>query len=114
MLKTIAAMAALAIATALVVPTVSQAADRDSARVSFADLNLASDAGQKALQRRIAFAARSVCDQADPRDLDYMRAVSECRKEAITNAQPAYQAAVAAASNGTVDMLGAALTVTAH
>ena len=46
MFKTIPALAALAISTALVVPTVSQAAERNSVRVSYADLNLRTDFGR--------------------------------------------------------------------
>ena len=61
MLKTLPALAALAVATALVVPTVSQAAETTSVRVSYADLNLGTDFGQNRLQRRIAFAASQVC-----------------------------------------------------
>jgi UrcA family protein len=112
MLKTLPALAALVVASVLVVPTVSQAAETSSVRVSYADLNLATDFGQYKLQRRLAFAAKSVCDTADPLDLKYVRAVSECRTGAIADAQPAYLAAVAGARHGTVTVLdGAALIV---
>ena len=60
MLKPIAAFGALVVASALVVPTVSQAAASNSVRVSYADLNLASAQGQSSLVHRIAFAARTV------------------------------------------------------
>ena len=66
MFKTLPALAALAVATALVVPTVSQAAEKNSVRVSYADLNLTTDFGQHKLQRRIVFAARLVCESAAP------------------------------------------------
>jgi UrcA family protein len=112
MLKTLPALAALVVASVLVVPTVSQAAETSSVRVTYADLNLATDFGQHKLQSRLAFAAGSVCDTADPLDLKYVRAVSECRTGAIADAQPAYLAAVAAARRGTVTVLdGAALIV---
>ena len=52
MLKTLPALAALAIASALVIPTVSQAAERTEARVSYADLNLTTDTGQDRVQRQ--------------------------------------------------------------
>ena len=61
MLKTVTAFAALLAATAFVVPTVSQAQEVRSARVSYLDLDLASDMGQQSLQRRIFHAAESVC-----------------------------------------------------
>lgn len=115
MLKTLPALAALAIASALVIPTVSQAAERTEARVSYADLNLTTDLGQDRLQRRIAFAARSVCDIADSRDLKFARVVSDCRSGAIADAQPAFRAAVNNARTPSVEVLGAAaLTVTAQ
>jgi UrcA family protein len=115
MLKTLPALAALAVATALVVPTVSQAAELTTARVSYADLNLTTQFGQDTLQRRISFAARSVCDTADPRDFNFARAVAECRDGAIADAQPAFQAAVNNARTPSVEVLSAAaLTVSAR
>ena len=115
MLKTLPALAALVVATALVTPTVGQAAEAISVRVSYADLNLATGFGQNKLERRIAFAARSVCGTADPRDLNFVRAVSDCRDGTIADAQPAYEAAVASARHGMVTVIdGAALIVTAR
>jgi UrcA family protein len=115
MLKTLPALAALAAATSLVLPTVSQAAERTSVRVSYADLNLATDFGQHRLQRRIAFAAQLVCDKADRMDLVFARAVAECQSGAISDAQPAFAAAVAAARHPSVTVLDAtALIVTTH
>jgi UrcA family protein len=112
MLKPISAFAALVVASALVVPTVSQAEETNSVRVSYADLNLASGVGQHTLQRRIVGAARTVCVIEDSRELALARATNECRGDAIASAQPAYDAAVAAARRGTVIIgAGAALTV---
>ena len=111
MMKPLSALAALAVAAALLVPTVSQAAERTSARVSYADLNLSTNFGQHKLQRRIAFAAQTVCDPTDGIDRNFVRAVAECRTGAIADAQPAYEAAVAAARHGTVEVLGAASIV---
>lgn len=108
MLKTALAMVALAVASMLVIPTVSQAAERESIRVSYADLNLAGAVGQNQLQRRIAFAAAQVCDLADPRDLVFSKVVATCRNGAVADAQPAVRAAVAAAQHPTVTVLDAA------
>jgi UrcA family protein len=113
MLKTVPALAALAVAAVVVVPTVSHAEDTSSVRVSYADLNLGTNFGQTKLQRRIAFAAETVCDTADARDFNFMRAVKECRGGAIAGAQPAYLAAVANARHPSVEVLGTALVVTA-
>jgi UrcA family protein len=116
MLKTISALAAVAVASALVAPTVSQAQESNSVRVSFADLNLASDLGQYTLQRRITVAARTVCEIEDSRELALASATKVCRNDAIASARPAYEAAVASATrHGTVTILDtAALTVTAR
>ena len=115
MLKTLPVLAALAITTALVVPTVSLAAEKDSVRVSYADLNLTTDLGQNRLQHRVAFAARLVCDTAAPLDLKFEREVAGCRSGAIAAAQPAIQAAIGKARHPSVEVLDtAALIVTSR
>ena len=115
MYKTFPALAALAVASALLVPTVSQAEDQTSVRVSYADLDLAKSIGQQRLQHRIALAAERVCGFADARDLNYTRAVGDCRTETVADAQPAFQAAVARALHPSVTVLEAAsIVVTAH
>jgi len=115
MLKMLPALAAVAAATALLTPTVSQAQDTRSKRVTYADLDLASSAGQDRLRTRIAFAAKSVCDAGSYTDIGMMPLELACRDEAIAGAQPAFKAAVAAASDhrGTVTVLeSASLVVT--
>lgn len=112
MFKTFPALAALAAATALVTPTVSRADEPISVRVSYADLNLAGAPGQQVLQRRIAFAAKIVCGSSDPVNLEFTRAVAECRSETIADAQPAFNAAVATARHPNVTVGAAALVVT--
>ena len=113
MLKTLPAVAALVVASALVVPTVSSAQDTNSVRVSYSDLNLVTSFGQNKLQRRISYAAEQVCDKADPFDLNYTRAVTDCRIGAIASAQPAFAAAINAARRPSVTVLDAtALIVT--
>lgn len=115
MSKAIPVAAAIAAAAALVVPTVSRAAETNSVRVSYADLNLASHVGQQSLQRRITFAARIVCELEDSRQLPLVLAANACRSDAIASAEPAYEAAVASARQGTVIVGGgAALIVSGH
>ena len=114
MLKTITAFAAVLVASTLVVPTISQAAETQSVRVPYGDLNLSSDRGQRVLGLRIVRAARIVCVYDDKRDIDVATETNICRNDAIASAQPAYQAAVNAARRGTVTVLdAAALIVTA-
>ena len=111
MLKTIPALAALVVASALVVPTVSQAADSNSVRVSYADLNLASQRGQHLLSSRIDRAAQTVCEIEDSRELALARETNLCRSDAIERARPAYEAAVASARHGTVTVMDAAALI---
>jgi UrcA family protein len=115
MLKTLSALAALAVASALVAPTVSQAEEPNSVRASFADLNLASEMGQQTLQRRITGAARTVCVIEDSRELALASATNACRNEAIASVRPACEAAVASATRlGTVTVLDTAALIVAR
>jgi UrcA family protein len=115
MLKTITAFAAVLVASSLVLPTVSQAAESNSVRVTYADLNLTSDSGQQILEHRIVRAARIVCVYDDGRDLDLAIDTNACRSDAVASAQPAYAAAVSAARRGSATVLSAAsLIVTAR
>ena len=113
MLKPALAVAAILAASVLVAPTVSQAETTNSVRISYADLNLATKAGQHNLQHRIAYGARIVCEIEDSRQLLLAAATNACRGDAIDGARPAYEAAVAAARRGTVEIGAAALVVTA-
>ena len=114
MLKAIPTFAALVVASVLVVPTVSQAAEPKSVRISHADLNLASEVGASILERRIDGAARIVCEIEDNRDLGLGQATSSCRNQAIADAQPAFRSALAAARNPSVTVAGATIAVIAR
>ena len=114
MSKMFAAAGALLAAATLVVSTASQAETSNSVHVSYADLNLASPAGQGVLQHRIAGAARVVCVIEDLREIALRTATDDCRSDAVA-CWPAYQAAVGAARRGSVTVLdGAALIITAY
>ncbi len=116
MLKTVTAATAVLAATGFIVPTVAQAQEFPSARVSYADLDLASDVGQQSLQRRIFHAAESVCGIGAIRvDIKSAFLATDCRDDAIAGAQPQFAAAVNAARHGTVTVGGAAaLIITAQ
>jgi UrcA family protein len=114
MTKAIPAFGALVVALALIVPTVSQAAQTNSVRVSYADLNLASPSGANVLERRIASAARVVCEIEDSRELALATATVTCRNQAISDTQPAFNAALLAAHNPSVTVLPMSIAVTAR
>ncbi len=111
MLKPAFAVAAVFVASALVAPTVSQAETINSVRISFADLDLATKVGQNRLQGRMAYGARVVCEIEDSRQLALATATNVCRSDALEGARPAYEAAVAAARRGTVEVLGASAII---
>jgi UrcA family protein len=111
MSKILPALAALAATAGLVVPTVGHAAEVASVRVSYADLNLASELGQNVLLNRIGFAADQLCGTSDPRDLIFASAVATCRTATISDAQPAFEATISAARHGTVTVGSAAALV---
>ncbi len=54
--------------------------------VGYGDLDLDTERGAAALQRRIAAAARQVCGAPSPRDLRLHRMAQECMSEAISRA----------------------------
>ena len=62
------------------------AATAPTLRVSYGDLNLASEQGSLELYRRIEGAARLVCDAGDMRDLSRAAAANACRERAIAQA----------------------------
>jgi UrcA family protein len=54
--------------------------------VPTADLNLASEAGQASLARRIDAAATRICGPADSRNLQFWRATRACHADAVAGA----------------------------
>jgi UrcA family protein len=82
--------------------------------VSYADLNLASPSGANVLERRIASAARVVCEIEDSRELALATATMTCRDQAVSDAQPAFNAALLAARNPSVTVLPMSIAVTAR
>ena len=64
--------------------------------VSYADLNLASTAGQQTLNRRIAGAVRSVCSNPMAGQLSERSADRRCAAEARKKAEPQAAAAIRA------------------
>ena len=70
--------------------------------VKTADLNLASEGGQRTLDRRLAQAAREVCGVPSDSDLVGQNKARECRVEAVKRAGGEREALLAAAQRGAV------------
>ena len=102
----------LAIASAIItaglikaVPALAETPAVEQTYVSYvktADLNLTSERGQQALDRRLAQAVREVCGVPSDSDLVGQNKVRECRDEAIQRAGAEREALLAAANRGAV------------
>ena len=68
--------------------------------VKTADLDLASQSGQRALDRRVAQAAREVCGTPSDVDLVGQNNARDCREVAISKASGEREALLAAARRG--------------
>lgn len=90
----LAASAAAFLATAAVSPAIAQSAP-DTVSISYADLNLASEAGRATFDNRLAYAARQVCGDYHHTELKWAAMSRTCQAEVIAAAQPSRDALVA-------------------
>jgi UrcA family protein len=60
--------------------------DATTVRVSYRDLDLATEAGSQALYERISHAARKVCAVSDIRDLTALAQSHSCERAAVSHA----------------------------
>lgn len=81
-----------------------------TARVSFADLNLDSAAGQERLVRRIHSAASSMCIEAGKQPLETITAQRSCFKTAVSDGIDQMQRVLAARKSG-ASLASTALTI---
>jgi UrcA family protein len=89
--------ATLLVPTALAAHQADGSSETPSVRVSFADLDLSSHAGQAAFDRRIARAIDGMCGTADSGNLDLAAPVWKCRSAANRSASSQRELALAAA-----------------
>ncbi len=78
--------------------------------VSFADLNIASDAGQARLVQRIRAAAKDLCIENNKQDLDVMIARSGCYKTAMSGGLAQLRRVIAGQDSG-ASLAAATLTI---
>ena len=97
-----AAAAALAAGTLVSTAAFAQETGYElaSASVNTADVNLATADGRATVERRIRFAAKTVCGDTGDRDLKAVTQAHVCSKEAITIAMRSLDTAVAQAQSG--------------
>ena len=96
------------LSSSLALPSPAAAQDRVSATVSTAGLDLASEAGRKALDRRLAHAVIQVCGEASPADLEGQNAVRACRVESRALAEVQQARMIAQAAKGGTILVAAA------
>jgi UrcA family protein len=104
LIRTVLAAAALAAATPVLAQPIT-------VTVPHADLDLTREAGRKALEIRVARAAKRVCGPLGTRDLSRVAAHKACLAEARASAQPQVEFALNAANARRVAALSTKLAV---
>lgn len=82
--------------------------------VSYADLNLAADAGLRTLNRRVGVAVTDLCTEANGGNdgsTKFKHSVKRCSNSAWNDARPQIMRAVQLASSGQTAIAAAALTI---
>ena len=85
-----------ALATIALFASVPAAAEKTEVRVSYSDLDLASDAGQDTLNQRIRGAVKRVCGRIEPSSAGYLEHRA-CTRAAFAGAQSQMKVAIAKA-----------------
>jgi len=88
----VSSFAAVVSAALSVVPVAAE--DVPTVKFRYADLDLATPAGAKMLQHRVARAVTAVCGIPAVNDLDAVRAATICRKHAVDSSSPQVAAAI--------------------
>jgi len=84
--KALLASVAAGLVTFAISPAQAEMNAPRSVVVHYNDLDLKSDGGRATLNKRIAFAAGTVCGPADQLNYDSRRGVAACEERAIANA----------------------------
>jgi len=102
-MKTITTLAAAFVATLAATPALAQeSAPARSVAVSYADLDLGSDAGRRIFDSRLRQAIREVCGFASSSDLSGQNRVDACREELTVRAAQQRDIALASRQSGIV------------
>lgn len=104
-MKAITIVLASALITGAAIKAVPALAETNGPEVAVsvvhtADLDLASDAGKRKLDRRLTNAAREVCGTASDFDVEGKNAVRECRDLVLANARQQGDAIIAQNQRG--------------
>lgn len=100
--KALLASVAAGVATFAMAPLHAEMGAPRSVLVSYSDLDLKTEAGLGRLNKRIAFAAETVCGPADMLSYQSRQAIAACEGDAIANANRGLVQVFADAGNGTI------------
>jgi UrcA family protein len=99
--RSLIALSALAFSFAVSGNTaMANTAETTSKSVSFADLNLSTEAGQDRLESRVKSAVKEVCGAANSRGLQEQIQINKCRQTAMKSATRQMDIAIAKNQNG--------------
>jgi len=101
-MKTITTLAAAFVATLAAAPALAQDSNVRSVAVSYADLDLASEAGRATFDNRLRQAVRELCGTASSADLRGQNRVDACREELTESAAQQRDVALASRQTGIV------------
>jgi len=102
MIKSLTIAIAATAAAFMASPAVAEPAEQlNVATVHTADIDLATDAGRRALNQRLTIAAHELCDTASAVDLKALNAERDCRAAVLKNGRAKAQL-VAARKSGEV------------
>lgn len=107
-MKTTTTFAALIAASIAILPATAQAqAPGRIVAVGYADLDLGTDAGRRALDQRLARAVNTACGEASPADLRGQNDVRACRAELHASVAAQRDTALAAVRGSAQTVLAA-------
>jgi UrcA family protein len=113
-MKTFIAFAAVLMSTSVIAQPVSSDEPKPTEQVTYSDLNLATAAGQSALERRIRGAAGRVCDFGGTQELEAFSASYRCYRTALSDGlHQMNEVVVASKSSGNV-LAASALVISGH
>ena len=101
-MKTITTLGAALLATLTAAPALAQEANVRSVAVSYADLDLGSEAGRATFDSRLRQAVRELCGTASSADLRGQNQVDACREELTARAAQQRDIALAGRQTGIV------------
>jgi UrcA family protein len=113
-MKTMLALSLLIASSSAIGQPLDSGQSAPSERVTYTDLNLASAAGQSALERRIRLAAGRVCDFGGMQEGEALGANFRCYRTAVSDGLRQMNQVVAGVRSSGDTLAASALVISAH